>query len=694
MTWSRNRNHATEPETSSAGAGKKSLSRLTGEGRWRQARTLLLFLIIISGGATALHLSLQLHDSTAGITRYNRIDTWAVQQTEYDVEQFRGLLARHVAGDPDAAMADVLAQLAKARSTVSLMKRGAAYEKFRYFVDIDGVAKRAATALGEVDDILREGPSLKNNVPALQRIEKRLSDSAIQLRQLAIDVSHIRIELQDGDSRNAQWLIRLNRWMLIGYFAATVAFIIFLWRETVIARRAEATAVENEKKALYIAEHDTLTDLPNRMHFGKSIAALVSDAARGNFEIGLHILDLDGFKDVNDSFGHESGDALLLAVGQRLETLLREGEILARLDGDEFAIVETPCRDGIRTKGALAQSVLDALSNPFDLIEREIHLGASIGSAYFPEDGEDATELLKAAGIAMHVAKEQGQVAVAFRNDMRENLARRKTLEFELRKALSEGGLKLFYQPQIDLLENRCIGAEALIRWNHPELGWISPGEFIPVAESTGLVLPLGRWVMETACREAQQWHGEAADGVVAVNVSPQQFIYEDIVEQVKAVLDKTGLPARRLELEITEGMLMRDEQAAIDILNRLRSLGVQLAIDDFGTGYSSLSYLRQFEVHKLKIDQSFVKDMQSNKGDEMIVHTIIELGKGLGMKTIAEGIEEPSHVAVLLANECDEGQGYYFGKPMPLDEFCTFLSRREEEVSSLAQSVDDVRYG
>jgi diguanylate cyclase (GGDEF)-like protein len=655
------------------------LRPLTPDG-YRLLRYLSVAVVLIAGGASAWALSSTLKQRADGMTRYVRVDAWAVQQLEYELQQFRSRFARHVAGEPQMTAKNVRDQLAAVRATLPLLQQGDHPQEFRLLVDVDGTAAAVRGAVTEVAAVLGERDEFAGDLARLRRVEERLAEPASRLRQLAVDVAHVRGELQDGDLANVRWLVDVNRWLVIGFSAVAVFFVALLIREAVDARRAEAVARENERRSRYLAEHDPLTGLPNRLKFNQALADTLARAAATGDAVALLILDLDGFSAVNDTFGHQAGDGLLMAVTERLAAATTAGEILVRLGSDEFALI---CRGGAEPvdPSAVAERLRRTFERPFVLRDHAVQMTASMGAACFPADCDDLATLLKAADLALQAARAEGRghhrlFAAAMLTELRQ----RRDLEDDLRAAIAAGAIEVFFQPQVDLKDGRCTGAEALARWRHPERGPISPGVFIPLAEKTGLISALGRLVLDVACREALSWPAEAAGGVVAVNISPAQFAYDDLAAEVGAVLTATGLPAARLELEITEGVLMRDRRAAIDTLGRLRALGVKLALDDFGTGYSSLSYLKHFPMDKLKIDQSFVRGSAESADDRMIVGTIVGLASGLRLNSIAEGIETADHLRLLIALGCREGQGYYFAKPMPPAEFRAWLLSRSAE--------------
>ncbi|MCB2054579.1 MAG: EAL domain-containing protein [Geminicoccaceae bacterium] len=428
--------------------------------------------------------------------------------------------------------------------------------------------------------------------------------------------------------------------------------------------------IRQERHIRFLAEHDHLTRLPNRVLLRERLRQALAGARERDGRSALLALDLDGFKEVNDGFGHDVGDALLVAVAGRLSGLLRQGDLLARLGGDEFAILLAGGGRDEASARMLAERCIDAFRGAYLVAGREIFIQTSIGIATYPDHGDSVEELLKAADMALYAAKAAGRGRwTIYDPRMNSALLARQQIERALRRALQTGGLEVHFQPQMRLADDRLLGAEALVRWTDPTLGKVPPDLFVPVAEEAGLILELGTWVLEEACLQASRW----PNGVVAVNVSPAQFLHGDLLERVDAALARSGLPPERLELEITEGVLMRDETAAIADLRKLHERGIQLAIDDFGTGYSSLSYLKRFPVDKVKIDRSFVTDLEHDADDRMIVKAIVTLGQALGLATIAEGVETRGQAEVLHRFGCDQGQGYLFGRPMPPELFGAF---------------------
>ncbi|MDD5051638.1 MAG: EAL domain-containing protein [Sulfuricurvum sp.] len=430
---------------------------------------------------------------------------------------------------------------------------------------------------------------------------------------------------------------------------------------------------ENEKRIHYLANFDGLTGLPNRSQLDTRIKDLLSLSKRHHRDMSVMFLDLDHFKDINDSLGHSIGDHLLVKVAKSLESVLREEDTIARLGGDEFIIL----LPNISMNGAakVAQKMLDTLKKSFHIQGHELSISGSIGIAFFPNDGNDFETLYKNADTAMYRAKQDGRNAFCFfTEEMQKNSVRHLELGNALRHALDRDQFELHFQPQFSAKDKSIIGAEALLRWHHPEFGTVSPYEFIPIAEENGTILAIGEWVLKTATLAAKKWMDQGmAPIIVAVNLSAVQFRSLDLPNLISDILKQVGLPPEYLELELTESIAMHDPHSAINIMNDLHKRGIRMSIDDFGTGYSSLSYLKKFNIYKLKIDQSFVRDINVDPEDKAIVSAIISMAKSLGLQTIAEGVETIGQLDYLKQQGCDEIQGYYFSKPLPIEEFETF---------------------
>ncbi len=421
-----------------------------------------------------------------------------------------------------------------------------------------------------------------------------------------------------------------------------------------------------EKKIEFMAYHDALTGLPNRVLARDRVEQSIAHSQRYNLKTALLFLDLDNFKTINDSLGHLVGDEILKAVASRLKASVREVDTVSRLGGDEFIVLLTDIKNVSAVVKAV-ETMLEELEQPFYSNGYALSTSMSIGVAMYPDDGTDFDILLQRADTAMYKAKESGKNTYSFYNgkmnqDSLENLH----LQNDLKLSLKENRFELYYQPQIDIASGHAIGTEALIRWNHPEHGMISPVKFIPLAEATGVIIQIGEWVLKEACNQAAKWHGEGRNIVMAVNISAVQFRRGNIEKTVAKALEESGLDPKFLELELTESILISDESSTIKTLQRLKNLGIQLSIDDFGTGYSSLSYLRKFRIDKLKIDQSFVRDIVDDVEDRAIVTAIVQMAKSLNLKTIAEGVEDEVVLQYLSQMGCDEIQGYYISKPLP----------------------------
>lgn len=430
----------------------------------------------------------------------------------------------------------------------------------------------------------------------------------------------------------------------------------------------------------WLAHFDSLTGLPNRALLADRSKHALSQAQRSGESLALMFLDLDHFKNINDTLGHRVGDALLIEVAKRLTTLVRAQDTVSRSGGDEFILI----LPGTDADGAahLAEKLIEAAVLPYQIEQHELSVSSSIGIAIYPDDGEEFDALLKCADTAMYGAKRAGRNNFNFyTSEMQSRAARIMQLENALRRAPAAGQLSLHYQAQGSLQDGRVIGAEALLRWRHPELGMISPAEFIPLAEENGQILTIGEWVLRTAVRQCKDWIDSGLGLItIAVNLSAVQFRHPRLSELIMQILDEVGLPPQYLELELTEGVTMSDPLGAIAVMNKLHEHGIRMSIDDFGTGYSSLSYLKRFKVYKLKIDQSFVRDIAVDADDKAIVGAIINLADSLGLKTIAEGVETEEQRAFLRDQGCDEIQGYLFSHPLPADQFEAFVRGRRRD--------------
>jgi diguanylate cyclase (GGDEF)-like protein/PAS domain S-box-containing protein len=441
--------------------------------------------------------------------------------------------------------------------------------------------------------------------------------------------------------------------------------------------KLEKKAIEQQEAEAHIqrlAHFDALTGLPNRLLLNDRCQHALSVAQRSDQSVALMFLDLDHFKNVNDSLGHRVGDEVLVELAARLKATVREQDTVSRLGGDEFILL-LPDTDAAGA-AHVANKLLQATLVPFQIEQHELTVTPSIGIALYPKDGADLDALSKCADAAMYRAKEDGRNSYRFfTTEIQAHSDRTLLLGNALRRALERHQLALHYQPQISMETGQTVGAEALLRWTHPELGGVSPAEFIPIAEGSGLIIPIGEWVIRTAVTQLACWIRQGmAPITMAVNLSSVQFRHADLPQLVTSILEDAGLPAQLLELELTEGVAMTNPQSAIAVMDDLRKRGVRMSIDDFGTGYSSLSYLKRFQVYKLKIDQSFVRDITEDADDRAIVGAIISMANSLGMQTIAEGVETEGQLEFLRAKGCTEVQGYYFSRPLPADEFAAYV--------------------
>jgi diguanylate cyclase (GGDEF)-like protein/PAS domain S-box-containing protein len=431
-----------------------------------------------------------------------------------------------------------------------------------------------------------------------------------------------------------------------------------------------------EERMVHMAQHDFLTGLPNRMLLQDRLKQAISHAGRERSKVAVMFLDLDRFKAINDTLGHLVGDKLLQEVVNRISRVARASDTVSRQGGDEFVIMLTDLVT-VDDAAMVAVKLLESISGPYLINGNEIEVTTSIGISVYPNDGGDSETLIKHADAAMYHAKEKGRNNYQFfTSEMNRHALERMLVEAQLRRALERKEFFLHYQPQVDLHSGRIIGAEALLRWNNSELGMIPPGQFIPVAEDNGSIIPIGEWVLREACRQNMEWRALGLPEIVmAVNLSAVQFSQKNLGEMIVSILHESGLPPSGLELEITEGAIMQNAEPAIALLQKLKEMGMHLSVDDFGTGYSSLSYLKHFPINKLKIDQTFVRDLMIDPDDAVIASTIINLGHSLKLKVIAEGVETMEQLAFLRHQQCDEIQGYYFSRPVSAEKFAELLA-------------------
>lgn len=511
------------------------------------------------------------------------------------------------------------------------------------------------------------------------RLQKNISGRLVELEQLSRDVSSsgnysIRVPSYGQDE--------------IGSLARSFNLMLETIEENQLERNKANEALHLNRRRLeravkdlqYLANYDSLTQLPNRALCMDRIKYALKSATRNKTLVAVLFLDLDHFKDVNDSLGHAVGDQLLKATSQRLLDKLRAEDTLARLGGDEFVIILNNLKNN-ESAIVLVEKIVTSFEAPFKLSSYEINTTVSIGLCMYPEDGTNVDSLMKAADAAMYKAKSAGRNTYEFyQQDLNQIANRRHQIANELRGAIKNNELTLAFQPQLNLPQNRIIGAEVLVRWTNPVLGPIGPAEFIPIAETTGLIKEISDWVLENACKVLANFLKDDIEIRLAVNLSAIQFKQADLAKQIANTLQRHKIPPRCLEVEITESMLMRDVGKAIDILEKIKEMNIRIAIDDFGTGYSSLSYLRRFPLDALKIDRSFIDELVVDADDTAITLAIISMAKSLRLEVIAEGVETKQQLEFLKQNNCDDIQGYYFSRPIPESEFKTFLCNHRAE--------------
>jgi diguanylate cyclase (GGDEF)-like protein len=516
---------------------------------------------------------------------------------------------------------------------------------------------------------------------SLQREIESPSPSAQEIQAILARISSINETLTPIENQFVEALSEASRaaYQLLQaiLFAATPALLVL---GTVLSLRILQQRKREVDRVHHIAFHDDLTALPNRLMFTERLDQALSRHRRAATTLAILYMNLDRFKVINDSLGHEAGDALLCLVADRLRAQLREGDSLARVGGDEFVVLVESYDNSIALS-ACAQRLVEQLSAPYLLDKKDCHVTVSIGISTFPADGSDSQMLLKAADVAMYRAKETGRNNYQFYlPSMNVHTLERLELESDLRHALERGEFFLHYQPKVEIANGLITGFEALLRWKHPLRGLVPPLDFIPLAEETGLIVPIGEWVLATACARTKNWQGRGLPKLsVAVNLSARQFADPMLLAKLTRIIHASGLDPSLLELEITESVVMSNGESAVSVLEKLKSIGVQIAIDDFGTGYSSLAYLKRFPIDTLKVDRSFIRDIPADSGDMKITRAIIAMAHGLRLKVVAEGVETAEQLEFLDSQSCDAAQGYFLYRPLEEEELADVLKRNRQ---------------
>ncbi|HDZ73567.1 MAG TPA: EAL domain-containing protein [Aurantimonas coralicida] len=606
------------------------------------------------------HLITERQTALREISRYNIV--WSVNQALVEFTRLQQRVAESAVAGSGVDADEVALRVEILLGRLDILDNGEAEEYIRRNPENVRVLGRLEETLVAAEPLLgRLGEP--GTVLALNRLLSPLHAELASLASDARQTGDRRIAEDQGELRR---LHRLFTGLAAGLILCGIALILLLlWSNRLLAR-SDTKLRQDQLKIVHMARHDPLTGLANRLRFNDELEACLNHANCGASSLTIMFLDLDCFKDINDTHGHLFGDEVLKAVADRLRRNIRDDNLVARLGGDEFAILLPPSRE-TRDCAGLASRLIAAISAPFAIDGVEFTIAVSIGIAELRDRSAEPGQLLKQADLALYQAKGDGRgIFRFFEPKMEEDLLARKSLEAELRNALGNGELEVFYQPVIEVARDAICGFEALMRWRHPERGMVPPAEFIPLAEDLGLIVQLGEWVLRQACAEAASW----PSGIrIAVNLSPVQFRNKTLVQTVVSALAASGLAPSRLELEVTETVLLDRSDRNIAILHQLRGLGVRIAMDDFGTGYSSLSYLNSFPFDKIKIDQSFVRGLTTSADSLAIVRLVAGLGFSLGMTTTAEGVETEDEYLALKAAGCIEVQGYYFGRPKPASQ-------------------------
>ena len=534
----------------------------------------------------------------------------------------------------------------------------------------------------------RLGQTLKHNVQLMRSRVTKYAIYGVIIAVVAIITATLLSSFFQFGEINLTTVLEAQKTNATLWILDAMPFIFAFWGQyvsSIMAYEASTMVIDQthelrnqtaalEHRAAHDSTHDALTDLPNRILLRDRLEQAIHIAVRQKQKLSLFILDLDNFKEINDTLGHFSGDRLLKLVAARLQGVMRESDTLARIGGDEFAIL-FPAIQESKHVHIVIEKIRNAFRTPFVIENLKLEIQASIGVSIFPDHSNDADTLMQQSDVAMYAAKQENKRFVVYSTDLDKHSPHRLTLMGELRHAIENEGLILHYQPKIKVKTNSIGGVEALVRWQHPQHGFMPPDDFIPLAERTGLIKPLSVWVLKSALAQTMKWHEKKLKLGVAINLSPTTLLDTDLPDIITGILAQHPLPTHYITLEITEGSIIKDPDRALEILNRLADMGIRISIDDFGTGYSSLAYLKKMPASEMKIDKSFVMDMLENENDAVIVRSTIDLAHNLGMKVVAEGVEDKKTAMRLKSLGCDVLQGYFFSKPLSSDDFSNWIN-------------------
>jgi diguanylate cyclase (GGDEF)-like protein len=650
-------------------------------GWWRRPGSLrlLLALTVFAASLYFAYRNIDQSNNLANLRMGQQIHT--LLKTYEELNRVNRSLRRYVLNDPTERTTHEVVQLNLdlLASRIRVFHDGEANRPLLQIAQVHQAVEELSVALDEIDALLPglEADPYDERYARIQSLLTPLQEKFFTLGKQFILSAEVRNEqfLQQYSNTHSIWAIAAP---VLSGALLLLMFFLQLRQSTLLTQSLRSQSNKLEQ----LASHDSLTALPNRALLNDRLRQAIQDAHRAGSRFALMFIDLDGFKPVNDSLGHPIGDQILIEVAQRLIQQIRPADTLARLGGDEFIIILSNLTQP-EDAALLAERIIGNISRPYKVGNFELHITASIGITLSDADLPRPEQLIQQADLAMRQAKKQGRNNYQwYTQDLEQKVDERVNLRIQLQKAIENEAFTLHYQPQLDGHSGRVVGFEALLRWQHAELGFIPPLQFIPLAETTGQIVPLSEWVLKTACRDARLLLDQGYKGtLVAVNISPVHFQRSNFVERVRVILEQAQLPPEALELEITETVLLDNPEKAVKTLQGLKQLGVSLAIDDFGTGFSSLNYLKRLPIDKVKIDRSFVQDIISDQHDAAISKGIISMAHHLKLKVIAEGVESESQFVFLQKNHCDEYQGYYFAKPMPLPQLEQFLAARRTQV-------------